>query len=134
MSNRTDLNASQLNRLADLLANVSLGELLTLLIANATATQSGLVPSNARIETSTIPTEVFQVSVPTGTVPGIKILQKGVVGSNTLPATGYAVWQVGTTSIKLSAADGVSAVNVLYATATNQASALQRSMDLTFLP
>ncbi len=125
---RSELNGSNLQRLADLLGGIDVGELLTLVVKTASPTESALVPSSSVITLAAVPSAVFQVNVTAGTVTGIKTLQKGVVAT-ALPATGFAVWEPGTTKIKLASADGATMVNVLYAVAADKASALEATLE-----
>lgn len=127
MSIRAELNTTDLNRLAEDLAGIPLGELLTLLIKRFSATETGVVPSSNVATLAAIPTAVLQVNVTAGTTTGIMTLLKGVVGTK-VPATGQCVWQPGTKLVSFAAADVVTAVSFTYVVATDKASILEGNL------
>jgi hypothetical protein len=130
MSLRDTLNDNNLNQAEDALSAISLGELLTLLIKNSTATEAGLVPAADQITLAATPTALFQINATAGAVTGVKRLRKGpITGSGAIvPATGEAVWDGGT-KVLFASVDAVTAASVLYAKSTDKASILLR--DLT---
>lgn len=127
MSLRSELNKINLNRLDLLLGIGSLGELLTRLIASATPTEAGVVPSADIATLAAIPSAVFQVNATAGGVTGIKTLRKGLTSE--VPASGECIWQEGTTKIKFSPADAVTATSVTYCTAAVKASIMEGSPE-----
>lgn len=125
---RDELNSVNLNRTDELLGNLSFGEILTWLLEKATPTETGVVPSSNVITLANQPVAVFQVNATAGTVPGIKRLRKGVVGT-LVPAAGECVWQPGTKKIAFAASDGVTAVSITYSQLTDYCSLTAPTLD-----
>jgi hypothetical protein len=117
---RESFNASDPNRLPSELQDLSMGELLTLLINALAATESALAPASNVITLAATPSALFDVNVTAGTVTGAKKILKGFTGSDgvitPVPATGEATWNGGT-KVRLASADAATAVSVKYATA-----------------
>lgn len=123
---RDSLNTADPNRLSAALQDIELGEMLTMLIAAAAGTQTGLSPSSNVVTLAAVPTAVYQVNVTAGSPTGIRKLLKGP--QTIAPATGECVWTEGTALIKFSAADTNTTVSVTYARSTDKASILLRNL------
>lgn len=132
MSLRTDLNNGVLQQIADEFRQISLGELLSLVIKGITPTEAGIVVVPG-VDTATLaaqPSALFQVNVTAGGTTGVKKLLKGpLTGPGAVvPASGECVWDGGLV-IKFASVDAVTAVSATYAKSTDVASILMRSID-----
>lgn len=127
---RTDLNNGVLQQIADQFRQLSMGELLSLLISKLGFTETDVVPAANVATLANQPSAIFQVNAGTATVTGVKKLLKGPITgpSAVVPATGECVWDGGL-HVLLSAVDAVTKVSFVYAQATDKASILLRLVD-----
>lgn len=128
---RDSLNASmQPQRLADVLKDLRLGDLLALLIRMITATETGVTPASNVATLANVPTLMLQINATTATVTGVKTLLIGpITGAGAIvPATGFAVWSPGTKKVLFAAADAVTAASFTYSVGTEAVSILPRQL------
>jgi len=133
MTIRTDLNRSNLNQLADNFNQLELGELLVHLIANAAATEAGVVPAANIATLANVPSAIFQVNATAAASTGIKKLLKApITGSGAVaPAPGQCVWD-GALSVLFNTVDAVTQASFTYCRAATSASCMLRSVDETY--
>lgn len=132
MTLRAELNKSDPNRTPDVGREVQMGELMTLLIAGLTPTETGVVPSSDVATLAAQPNAMFQIDATAGTVTGIKKLLKGpITGEDAVvPKTGEAVWDGGL-QVLFNAADAVTAASFTYSVDGDTASVLLRDLGET---
>lgn len=127
-------NRVTLNQLADTMGEIEVGELLALVIAGLTPTETGVVPAANVATLANAPSAMFQINATAGTVTGIKKLLKGPISGEdaVVPKTGEAVWDGGT-RVLFNAADAVTAASFTYArpAPNNPTSVLQRELGVS---
>jgi hypothetical protein len=133
---RDTLNTADPNRLDRALKDINFGDLVSLLMASLTPTESTVVVTASVGPIANQPSAVYQVNATAAGTTGIKKLLKGpITGPHAiLPAVGECVWD-GALSILFNATDAVTQMAVTYALATPVvASILRRSLGETDTP
>jgi len=133
MAIRDDLNAGNLNYIGDALSKVQFGEILSLLIAKLTPTETGVsvtAGTGVSAQLANTPSQMLQINATAGTHTGVKqLLQGPVSGSSELvPASGQAVWDGGN-NVLFAIADGVTAASYTYVQATDVASITEEVLE-----
>lgn len=132
MSLRDELNKSDPNRTPDVGREIQMGELLALVIAGLTPTETGVSPSSDIATLAAQPNALFQIDATAGTVTGIKKLLKGPISGEdaVVPQTGEAVWDGGT-QVLFAAADAVTAASFTYSVDGDETSVLKRDLGIS---
>ena len=130
MALRDELNSVNPNRLAPVLREIGLGDLLSLVIDALADTESSITVTANVATLANQPSTLFRVNATTATSTGEKKLLKGpITGPNAItPAAGQAVWDGGI-KVLFAAADVVTVAKFAYArTVTVTPSLLQRDV------
>jgi hypothetical protein len=130
MAIRDTLNNGEANRLADAWRSINVGDLLNMLLAGATFTETGVAVTTNVATLANQPSALYIINATTATTGGVKQLLKGpITGPKALvPATGQAVWDGGK-KVLFATADVVTVAKFLYAQAADvTASILQRTV------
>lgn len=121
------LNRNNPTRIADNKHILREGDLLALLIADLTPTETGVVPAANVATLAATPAMIYQVNVTAGTTTGIKKL---VISNTATPAAGEAVWDGSSDTVALAAADAATAVSFTYSVAATVDAASATGLDV----